>query len=84
MTEVSKGKIDLELGKQALDETREKIERGEWDGKATLRATAKVISGTYLEGRIGRFQFACDEPPNRGGTDRAATPLEYFLMGAAF
>ena len=51
---------------------------------ATLRATANLVKDTYLEGRVGRFHFTCDEPPERGGEDQAPSPLEFFLIGAAF
>lgn len=50
----------------------------------TLRATASIVSNTRLHGRIGRYEFDCDEPPERGGTDSAPSPLEYFMSGAAF
>lgn len=53
-------------------------------GTVTLRATAKLVKDAYLQGRIGRFHFDCDEPPSRGGEDRAPSPLEYFMIGAAF
>ncbi len=54
------------------------------NGKVTLRATAKLVKDAFLQGRIGRFHFDCDEPPSRGGDDNAPSPLEYFLVGAAF
>jgi uncharacterized OsmC-like protein len=50
----------------------------------TLRATAEIVHNTHLHGRIGRYEFDCDEPPERGGTDSAPSPLEYFMSGAAF
>ncbi len=50
----------------------------------TLRATASLIQNTRLHGRIGKYQFDCDEPPARGGEDSAPSPLEYFMAGAAF
>lgn len=52
--------------------------------QVTLRATAKLIQDTHLHGRIGKYQFNCDEPPSRGGEDSAPSPLEYFLIGAVF
>lgn len=53
-------------------------------GAVTLRATAKLVNNAYLQGRIGRFHFDCDEPASRGGEDKAPSPLEYFIIGAAF
>jgi len=54
------------------------------NGKVTLRATAKLVKDAFLQGRIGSFHFECDEPPSRDGDDKAPSPLEYFLIGAAF
>ena len=72
----------MERARRAYEAGREhRLRNG---GKVTLRATAKLIENTYLEGRIGKFHFASDEPAERGGDDRAASPLEHFLMGAAF
>jgi len=50
----------------------------------TLRATATIVKNAHLHGRIGRFEFDCDEPPERGGEDSAPSPLEFFMCGAAF
>jgi len=78
----TRSRVDLERARRAYEAGREhRLRNG---GKVTLRATAKLIENTYLEGRIGKFHFASDEPAERGGDDRAASPLEHFLMGAAF
>jgi hypothetical protein len=74
----------METGQKALDATRERISSGAWNGMATLRATAHLVQNARLEGRIGRFNFVADEPPERGGEDSAPSPLEYFLIGTAF
>ena len=84
MVDPPSGRVNLEKGQQALDQTRQKILNNAWDGKATLRATARLVQNAHLEGRIGRFHFEADEPPERGGDDSAPSPLEYFLIGAAF
>ncbi|MDD5369233.1 MAG: hypothetical protein PHQ40_09115 [Anaerolineaceae bacterium] len=78
------GLVDLEHGKEVLDATRQKLENGEWDGMATLRATAHLVKDAYIEGRVGRWQFAADEPPSRGGSDQAPSPLEHFMAGVVF
>lgn len=84
MEEQGKGIVDLEKGRRAIEHTRERIEQGQWNGMATLRATARLVKDAYIEGRAGRFTFAADEPPDRGGEDKAPSPLEFFLIGAAF
>lgn len=50
----------------------------------TLRATADLVQNAKLHGRIGKYEFDCDEPPERGGEDTSPSPLEYFMVGAAF
>jgi hypothetical protein len=84
MQNTPNGRVDLENGRQVLEAMRERIANGGWNGKATLRATAHLVKNARLEGRIGRFHFEADEPPERGGEDTAPSPLEYFLIGAAF
>ncbi len=78
------GRVDLANSKRAYDETRARYIVKPDSSTVTLRATARLVQNAFLEGRIGRYHFTCDEPPARGGEDKAASPLEYFLMGAAF
>lgn len=76
-------RIDLVKMRQAyLEGFARRKEAGR--GTVTLRATAKLVKDAYLQGRIGRFHFDCDEPPSRGGEDKAPSPLEYFIIGSAF
>jgi len=83
MTDNNKGRVDLEKARQAYESGRENRARA-GHGKVTLRATADLVENAFLKGRIGKYHFECDEPPVRGGDDRAASPLEYFLIGTAF
>jgi hypothetical protein len=78
------GRVNMEIARKALDAMKERYVADPKTSKATLRATAKLVKNASLEGRIGRFHFNCDEPPSRGGEDQAPSPLEYFLIGAAF
>ncbi|MBN2256663.1 MAG: OsmC family protein [Anaerolineaceae bacterium] len=78
----TRNRVDLDKAQHAYEAGRER--RLRTGGKVTLRATAKLVKNTFLEGRIGKYHFTCDEPPERGGDDEAASPLEYFLTGAAF
>ena len=50
----------------------------------TTRAVARILEDVHLEGRMGKFVVESDEPLARGGTELAATPLQYFMMGTAF
>jgi len=79
-----KNRIDMGRGKAAQDAMRQRYQEAPRTSKATLRASAKLVKNTLLEGRIGRFTFTCDEPPARGGDDAGPSPLEFFLIGAAF
>lgn len=84
MAEEQPNRIDLEKGRAALESMRQSYIENPASSKATLRASAKLVKNTLLEGRIGHFNFMCDEPPARGGEDAAPSPLEFFLIGAAF
>ncbi len=78
------GRVDPANSKRAYDEARSRYIELPGSSTVTLRATARLVQNALLEGRIGRYHFTCDEPPVRGGEDKAASPLEYFLIGAAF
>ncbi len=80
----SAGRVDLERMSKAYDESKKRYMANPGNSTVTLRATAKLVKNALLEGRIGRYHFSCDEPQARGGEDAAASPLEYFLAGAAF
>ncbi len=80
----SEGRVDLANSKRAYDEARARYLAKPGSSTVTLRATARLVQNAFLEGRIGRYHFTCDEPPARGGEDKAASPLEYFLMGTVF
>jgi hypothetical protein len=84
MTDDPAGLVDLAKAAKAVDDMRQRYIDNPASRKATLRATAQLVKDAYLEGRIGRFTFAADEPPARGGNDQAPSPLEYFLIGSAF
>jgi len=80
----SAGRVDLERMGQAYDESKALYLTQAGSSTVTLRATAKLVKNALLQGRIGKYHFSCDEPVSRGGDDAAASPLEYFLAGAAF
>lgn len=80
----ARGRVDLEHMKVAYDETRARYLANPGSSTATLRATAKLVKNAFMEGRIGKYHFTCDEPAARGGDDAAPSPLEHFLVGAAF
>ncbi len=50
----------------------------------TSRADVRLVGQQYQEARVGKFSLACDEPVPVGGTDRAATPLEFFMSAIGF
>ena len=83
MSNKIEGRVDLGRVRKAYEDGRT-ARASVGHGKVTLRATADLVENAFLKGRIGKYHFECDEPPSRGGDDRAASPLEYFLIGAAF
>ena len=50
----------------------------------TSRADVRLVGQQYQEARVGKFSLACDEPVPVGGTDKAATPLEFFMSAIGF
>lgn len=50
----------------------------------TTRADVKLIAQQYQEAKVGKFTLACDEPLPLGGTDKAPTPLEFFMASIGF
>jgi uncharacterized OsmC-like protein len=50
----------------------------------TSRADVRLIGQQYQEAKVGKFILACDEPVPLGGTDKAATPLEFFMSAIGF
>jgi putative redox protein len=47
------------------------------------RVDVKHLDHLTMEVRKRHFTFLVDEPAERGGTDKGANPLAYFLAGAA-
>jgi putative redox protein len=50
----------------------------------TTKADVRLVGQQYQEAKVGKFTVSCDEPIAVGGTDRAATPLEFFLASVGF
>jgi hypothetical protein len=75
------GRVDLEKIRRAYDESREHIRT---EPLVTQRAVAHIDKDLHMVGRVGRFTVESDEPPGRGGEDRAPAPLQYVVAGAAF
>lgn len=75
------GRVDLEKMRRAYDESREGVRT---DPLITQRAVARIDRDLHMVGRMGRFRIESDEPPGRGGEDRAPAPLQYIVAGAAF
>src|SRR2546426_9461431 len=50
----------------------------------TSRADVRLIGQQYQEAKVGKVTLGCDEPVPVGGTDRDATPLEFFMSAIGF
>jgi hypothetical protein len=82
MTE--RGRVDLEHMHAIYQRERAGMARTAPDGRIrVLRAQASIDDNCHMVGRVGRFELESDEPPERGGTGAAPTPLQYFLFGVA-
>ena len=76
-----KARVDLERMQEVYDATRADTEAAP---VLSQRAVARIDRDLHMVGRVGRFRLESDEPPSRGGHDRAPAPLQYLLAGAAF
>lgn len=84
MPNPSHGLVNNEKARAAYQAAHERMQANPSSGRATLRATAELVKDMFIQGRSGHFHFECDEPPARAGDDAAPSPLEFFLVGAAF
>ena len=74
-------RVDLAKMQDVYDQTRAGARKVP---VLTQRAVARIDKDLHMVGRVGRFELESDEPPERGGEDRAPAPLQYLLAGAAF
>ncbi|MGH7608429.1 MAG: hypothetical protein ACREOD_00570 [Candidatus Dormibacteria bacterium] len=74
-------RVDLERMRQVYEATKNDTQTRP---VLTQRAVARIERDLHMVGRVGRFHLESDEPPARGGQDRAPAPLQYLLAGAAF
>lgn len=84
MASQAKSRVDLEKMRAEYEKFRDAAKSGPNKGKITFRAVANILENVHLEGSVRGFRLECDEPEERGGTNRAPAPLSYFLIGAAF
>jgi hypothetical protein len=82
MTE--RGRVDLEHMRATYERERAGMARtAAAERIRVIRAQASIDSDCHMVGRVGRFRLESDEPPERGGTGAAPTPLQYLLFGVA-
>lgn len=80
-----RGRVDLEKQMAEIERLRKEMRAKPTEQrKVTTRAVARILENVHLEGRMGKFVVESDEPLARGGTERAASPLQYFMVGTAF
>jgi hypothetical protein len=81
----AQSRVDLAKQRREIERLRAEMSaRPRDDRRVTTRATARILENVHLEGRMGRFVVESDEPLARGGTDQAASPLQYLMLGTAF
>jgi hypothetical protein len=77
------GRVDLQHQQESNEKNREaQRARPPSERRNVLRVEARIDKDVHMVGRVGRFRLESDEPPERGGTDLAPAPLQYFLFGA--
>ena len=80
-----RGRVNLEKQQHEIDRLRAEMSAQPPEGRRiTTRAVARIVEDVHLEGRMGKFTVYADEPLSRGGTEQAASPLQYFMVGVAF
>jgi hypothetical protein len=78
-------RVDLKKQMAEIERLRQEMAAMPFgERKVTTRAVARILEDVHLEGRMGKFVVESDEPLSRGGTERGASPLQYFMMGTAF
>lgn len=79
------GRVDLRKQMAEIERLRAEMRAKPYGERTvTTRAVARILDDVHLEGRMGKFVVESDEPLARGGTEQAASPLQYFMMGTAF
>ncbi len=82
---MSEGRVDLDKQMREILRLREEMgSRPYAQRTTTTRAVARILEDVHLEGRMGKFVVESDEPIARGGTEKGASALQYFVMGTAF
>ena len=77
------GRVDLAQQRESNEHHRQGLAaRPVAERKNTIRVEARIDKDVHMVGRVGRFHLESDEPAERGGTDAAPSPLQYFLFGA--
>lgn len=84
MADELKSRVNLEHMRLEYEKFRSSVASRPTGGKISFRAVARILEDVHLEGRVRGHRIECDEPPERGGTNRGPAPLDYFLIGAAF
>lgn len=79
------GRVDLDRQMREIVRLRQEMSQKPYAQRTTTaRAVARILEDVHLEGRMGKFVVESDEPIARGGTDKAPSPLQYFMVGTAF
>ena len=78
--------LDRQNFKTVVEELRAKVAsaRDPMQTLGTARADAKLLGQQYQEVKVRDFVIACDEPFTSGGTDKAPTPLDFFMASVGF
>jgi len=80
-----RSRVDLDKQMREIERLRAEMRAKTPDQRTvTTRAVARIVEDVHLEGRMGKFTVESDEPFARGGTEKAASPLQYLMLATAF
>jgi hypothetical protein len=78
------GRVDLDHMRAVYERERDGLaESAAAERRRVIRAQASIDRNARMVGRVGRFRLESDEPPERGGSGTAPTPLQYLMFAVA-
>jgi hypothetical protein len=76
--------IDRAKFKALHTKVRDRVARNLAPSRVVVRASVWMVGDQLKEGRLGDHRVLADEPVERGGTNQAPAPLEYFVGAVGF
>jgi hypothetical protein len=72
--------IDYQHHKEIFEQRRQAFLKDPEKAVTTHQAKIRLIKDHYKEAQVpGGYTIACDEPAERGGSDKGPAPLQYLV-----